>query len=105
MLKNGNDLLPLSPSNDASKGIKSIAVIGPDAKVAVISGGGSASLAPTYTVTPFDAIVEVAREVLNLKPEDIKYARGGNAHKWAPLFVGSGPNRCSLSKRHHSYEK
>jgi beta-glucosidase len=80
--------LPLDSSNDNSKSIKSIAVIGPDAGVAVISGGGSASLAPSYTVTPFDAIKEVAREVLGLKPKDIKYSRGGNAHKWAPLFVG-----------------
>lgn len=62
-------------------------MIGPDAKTAVISGGGSASLRPSYTVTPFDAIVEVAKEVLGLEPKDIKYARGGNAHKWAPLFV------------------
>lgn len=39
-------------------------------------------------MTPFDAITEVAHEVLGLKPESIKYARGGNAHKWTPLFVG-----------------
>ena len=45
-------------------------------------------MTPSYTVTPFDAITEVAHEVLDLKPESIKYARGGNAHKWTPLFVG-----------------
>lgn len=67
-------------------------MIGPDAKVAVISGGGSAALRPSWTVTAFDAITEVAKEVLGLEAKDIKYARGGNAHKWAPLFVS--PVRC-----------
>lgn len=83
LLKNENSLLPFSPAN---KPIKTLAVIGPDAKVAVISGGGSAALRPSWTVTAFDAITEVAKEVLGLEPKDIKYARGGNAHKWAPLF-------------------
>lgn len=95
MLKNDSNLLPLNLVNHNAQFVKSIAVIGPDAKAAVISGGGSASLAPSYTVTPFDAITEVAHEVLGLKPESIKYARSGNAHKWTPLFVG--PNIPSSS--------
>lgn len=80
LLKNTSSLLPFTSSS-----IKSIAVIGPDAKNAVISGGGSASLRPSYAVTPFGAIVEVAKETIG-KDVEVKYARGGNAHKWAPLF-------------------
>ncbi|KAF9512006.1 glycoside hydrolase family 3 protein [Hydnum rufescens UP504] len=77
LLKNEVNLLPLSTS------IKSIAIIGPDAKTALLSGGGSAFLRASYTVTPFDAISAAANEIgIN----HIKYARGGNAHKFAPLF-------------------
>lgn len=82
LLKNTSSLLPFS----SSSGIKSIAVIGPDAKNAVVSGGGSAALRPSYAITPFDAILEGAKEALGLDADSVKYARGGNAHKWAPLF-------------------
>jgi beta-glucosidase len=97
LLKNEVNLLPLTTS------IKSIAIIGPDAKTALLSGGGSSFLrgscctlsigvpgtfmrhyAASYTVTPFDAISAAANEI-GIK--HIKYARGGNAHKLAPLFV------------------
>ena len=78
LLKNGASLLPLSSST------KSLAVIGPDAKTALVSGGGSAALRPTYTVTPFDAIGAAAND---LGINNVAYARGGNAHKYAPAFV------------------
>lgn len=84
LLKNETSLLPFTKEN---RPIKSIAIIGPDVKNAVISGGGSAALAPSYTVSPWDAVIEVGTEVLGLEPANIKYARGANAHKWAPLFV------------------
>ncbi|KAF8325853.1 putative beta-glucosidase precursor [Cantharellus anzutake] len=77
LLKNEVNLLPLDPSV-----IKSISVIGPNAKSAAISGGGSAALRPSYTVTPFDAIAEAAKE---LGINEVKYARGGNAHNYAPI--------------------
>ncbi|KAF8308211.1 putative beta-glucosidase precursor [Clavulina sp. PMI_390] len=88
LLKNEGNVLPFAPTNPtyASKPIKSIALIGPDAKAAVISGGGSAALRPSYTVTPFDAVVEVAKEIFKGQDIKVEYARGGNAHKWAPLF-------------------
>lgn len=54
LLKNDNNLLPLSPIS--SKGNETIAIIGPNAKVAQESGGGSASMRTSYKVTPFDGI-------------------------------------------------
>jgi beta-glucosidase len=54
LLKNepidGEKLLPISDR------AQSIAVIGPNANIAVISGGGSARLAPTYAITPLAGI-------------------------------------------------
>ena len=54
LLKNNKNILPLSKK--ASDGYRKVAVIGPNAKAARISGGGSASLNAEYTVTPFDGI-------------------------------------------------
>ena len=51
------NLLPLQA------GIKTIAVIGPNATDVVISGGGSAALRPTYVVSPFDAIRDAAKKI------------------------------------------
>lgn len=51
LLKNDNMLLPL----DAS-GIKSVAVIGPDAATARVVGGGSAGTHPVFTVSPLQAL-------------------------------------------------
>lgn len=64
LLKNENNILPLAKS--ASEGHKSIAVIGPNAKAAQESGGGSAALLPRYRVTPFEGIKS-------------KLAEGGNS--------------------------
>jgi beta-glucosidase len=51
LLKNAGDILPLLPSR-----IHSIAVIGPNAGVARIGGGGSAMVRPLYAVSPLDGI-------------------------------------------------
>ncbi len=64
LLKNENNILPLAKS--VSEGHKSIAVIGPNAKAAQESGGGSAALLPRYRVTPFEGIKS-------------KLAEGGNS--------------------------
>lgn len=64
------------------KGTKKIAVIGTNAESAIISGGGSAALRPSYTVSPLDAIREQAKEI----GAEVVYSRGGNAHKLTPLF-------------------
>ena len=49
LLKNEKKLLPL-------KKTKSIAVIGPYARTAQVLGGGSSSVTPHYTASPFDGI-------------------------------------------------
>ncbi|TFK45937.1 beta-glucosidase [Heliocybe sulcata] len=52
LLKNERGLLPL----DKSK-LKKVAIVGGNAKVLVLSGGGSAALKPSYFVSPYDGIV------------------------------------------------
>jgi beta-glucosidase len=54
LLKNEGGLLPLG------KGIKSIAVIGPNAGEAVIEGGGSSRVPPLYRVSPMEALQKQA---------------------------------------------
>ncbi|ABN65244.1 beta-glucosidase [Scheffersomyces stipitis CBS 6054] len=54
LLKNENNILPLSKT--AVKGQEKIAVIGPNAKAAQDSGGGSASLNAAYKITPYEGI-------------------------------------------------
>lgn len=49
LLKNENETLPLSKD-------KTIAVIGPNGKVTAYCGGGSASLTPYYTISPYEGI-------------------------------------------------
>jgi len=51
LLKNDGSLLPLAPHK-----IRSIAVIGPNAAVARVGGGGSAMVRPVYAVSPLDGI-------------------------------------------------
>ena len=51
LLKNRDHVLPL----DKSK-VGSLAIIGPNAKVARIMGGGSSVVTPHYAITPFDGI-------------------------------------------------
>ncbi|KAG8943854.1 hypothetical protein FRC04_002477 [Tulasnella sp. 424] len=54
LLKNTANILPIKP---ADSGLKKIAIIGPNAKAIVPSGGGSASMTNAYVVSPFDGIV------------------------------------------------
>ena len=39
-----------------------VAIIGPNAKAGIISGGGSAQLKPSYVVTPYDGLLANAPE-------------------------------------------
>ena len=74
LLKNEN-FLPLTNHKD-----KTIAVIGPNAKVSQIIGGGSASLKPHYQVHPLEALKE------HMKDNDISYSKGTHTHKYLPKF-------------------
>lgn len=74
LLKNEENILPF-------KRDKTVAVIGPNAKFAAFSGGGSASLLPYYAITPFDGIAEQAR--------DARYRLGAIGYKALPLASSS----------------
>lgn len=76
LLKNDKNILPLS--NQRQK----IAVIGPNAKFAMASGGGSAKLLATYAVSPLDGILKAAKE----NDAEVKYAVGAMTHKFLPLL-------------------
>lgn len=75
LLKNDKSLLPL-------KEPRSLAVIGAAAKLAVPSGGGSAALRSTYTVSPLQAIEKTAKS-WNGK---VEYAEGAVAYRFMPLL-------------------
>ena len=53
LLKNDSGILPLTASK-----LKKVAILGGNAKALVLSGGGSASLKPSYFVSPYDGIVK-----------------------------------------------
>ena len=71
LLKNDKSILPFSKS-------KTTAVIGPNAAMAAIHGGGSASLAPYYAVTPLDGIKAQAKNT--------KYTLGAPGWKKLPVM-------------------
>jgi beta-glucosidase len=52
LLKNKDATLPLQADS-----LKKVAIIGGNAKGIVLSGGGSASLKPSYFVSPYSGIV------------------------------------------------
>ena len=58
LLKNDNNVLPLN----AGSNVKKVAIIGPNAKERVISGGGSAALKASYVVTPYEGLLANAPE-------------------------------------------
>ncbi|HVO74270.1 MAG TPA: glycoside hydrolase family 3 C-terminal domain-containing protein, partial [Ignavibacteriaceae bacterium] len=60
LLKNENNILPIDTRN-----LKSIAVIGPNAKTARTGGGGSSFVDPIYSISPYEGLK-------NKLPESIK---------------------------------
>lgn len=79
LLKNTGNVLPITPTKAST-----VAVIGPNAKGTIISGGGSAALKPTYVVKPFDGIVQNAPSGVEIKYEVGCYC------------ALHGPGRCSF---------
>jgi beta-glucosidase len=63
LLKN-NGILPL----DAKK-IKTLAIIGPNAKVARSMGGGSSQVSPHYTISPFEGILNKVGDSVKIEYE------------------------------------
>ncbi|KAJ7677968.1 beta-glucosidase [Mycena polygramma] len=87
LLKNDGGLLPLRPQN-----LKKIAVIGPNAKALVLSGGGSAALKSSYFISPYQGIVDA----LAANPDvEVTYSVGAIAYLTSPsldyeLFTEDG---------------
>jgi beta-glucosidase len=76
LLKNDGNLLPLSTDQ-----VKSLAIIGPNAKVARIMGGGSSRVNPHYAVTPFDGILNRVGDAVK-----VGFEVGCTNHKLLPLI-------------------
>src|SRR5438270_4772723 len=76
LLKNEQQVLPLQP-----KQVTSIAVIGPNAKVAQTTGGGSAQVNAHYAVTPFEGIVAKVGDQVRLG-----YEQGCTNYRLLPLL-------------------
>lgn len=75
LLKNENRVLPI----DKTK-VKKVAIVGGNAKAAILSGGGSAALKPSYFVSPYDGIVKaLGRDV------EVTYSEGARG-KTNPLL-------------------
>lgn len=75
LLKN-DGLLPLARTG-------TLAVIGPNARVAQIMGGGSAQLNPHYAVSPWDGLAAA------LGDDALTFAPGCTNHRWEPLLKGT----------------
>ena len=75
LLKN-EGLLPLQ--DDGGR----IAVIGPNARVAQIMGGGSAQLNPHYRISPYDGLAARLGEAA------LSFATGCRNHRWEPTLGG-----------------
>jgi len=73
LLKN-DGLLPLAAPAGR------IAVIGPNARVAQIMGGGSAQLNPHYRVSPWDGLAARVGE------DALSFAPGCTNHRWEPVW-------------------
>ncbi|KAG6850899.1 hypothetical protein H0H93_006725 [Arthromyces matolae] len=75
LLKNEKGLLPL-------KGVKKIALIGPNVEYAMTSGGGSARLRSNSTVSPLEGITSAAKE----HGASVTYTIGATSHTLLPLL-------------------
>ncbi len=76
LLKNERDVLPLQREK-----LKSLAIIGPNAKTARIMGGGSAQVNALYVITPFDGILAKVGESVH-----VGYEAGCTNYKLLPLL-------------------
>lgn len=76
LLKNEGNLLPLQ-----TEGFKTLAVIGPNAEVTTIQGGGSAEVTPHYMVNVLDGIRAAVRDGV-----EVVYERGCTIQKVTPAL-------------------
>ncbi|KAG9046685.1 hypothetical protein FS837_003838 [Tulasnella sp. UAMH 9824] len=78
LLKNTDNILPIEPDDS---GIKKVAIIGPNAKATVVSGGGSAFIRNAYAVTPFEGILSALPEGVK-----VKYHEGCAGYMMQPVL-------------------
>jgi len=76
LLRNEQQVLPLQRER-----LTSLALIGPNAKVAQIMGGGSAQVNAQYAITPFDGILAQVGERVS-----VRYEQGCTNFKLLPLI-------------------
>ena len=76
LLKNERQVLPLQREH-----LTSIAVVGPNVKVAQIMGGGSAQVNTHYAITPFEGITNKVGDHVSLR-----YEQGCTNHRLQPLL-------------------
>jgi beta-glucosidase len=77
LLKTDPELLPLAPD------IRTLAVIGPNADIPALEGGGSAAVTTHPVLTPLEAIRARAGDDVN-----VVYERGCVSHRRSPPLVG-----------------
>jgi beta-glucosidase len=77
LLRNEGNVLPLDPQK-----LKKVAIIGPNAKAKVLSGGGSAALNPSYYISTYDGIVSALHEAGS--GTTVTYSEGTMAYKTLP---------------------
>src|SRR5207302_10296607 len=76
LLRNEEHALPLQREH-----LTSIAVIGPNASVAQIMGGGSAQVNAHYAITPFEGIANTVGGQVS-----VRYEQGCTNHRYQPLL-------------------
>lgn len=81
LLKNDRALLPLSSDN--SHTLRTLAVIGPNADIPSLQGGGSAAVTTHAVLTPLEAIRERVGSAV-----EVEYERGCVNHRATPPLLG-----------------
>lgn len=76
LLKNEKGILPITQA-------KKIAVIGSNARTAVTSGGGSASMLESFTVSPLEGITEAAKAI----GAEVEYSIGSASYHYLPSIT------------------
>ena len=82
LLRNEGEILPFNPQR-----LRKIAIIGPNAKAMVLSGGGSAALKPSYFVTAYDGIVSALEQAGS--GTEVTYSEGTRGLFLLFFMVGS----------------
>lgn len=90
LLKNEGGLLPLKASE-----LKTVAIIGGNAKAVVLSGGGSAALKPSYFISPFEGVVDALGE--NVK---VTYSEGARGWYFTLICAVHHNNSCFSNNDH-----